>query len=408
MKLPAVETALVLNGASQIVKRLALLRRNRFGGWKWRDSLAGFGLVAGLALVTAGWGFSTARAENTQDKNPQKLAEQTQIAQRLAEQNQPRTAVPFDPKQFDKYVGSYQMGPTLFFEITRKGDHFFSRLTGQQDLEIYPESSAKFFAKVIAVQVSFVTAADGRATELVLHQGGSEQHALKVDASVKQNAEAALALRIKNNTPDPDREPLLRRNIDGLIKGQPDLDDMEPALAAATNEQWPAIQKNFGGSGALKSLEFQKVDPMGMDVYLATFENRKIQFFIGPLTPGHKMQWLFMIPAPDAAVLDRIKNNTPDPDREPFLRRFVDGLIKGQPDLDDMGPALIAATNQQWPVITKDFGGLGALKSLVFQKVNPQGYDVYLATFENRRLEFLIGPLGPDHKMDGLFVRPAS
>jgi beta-lactamase regulating signal transducer with metallopeptidase domain len=398
MRLPAVETTLAMNGASQIVKRLALLRRDRFHSWRWTDSFTGFGLVAGLALVTMGWGFSTARAENTPDK----------IAQRLAEQNQPRTVVPFDPKQFDKYIGFYQMEPTVFFTITRKGDHFFSRLTGQSDVEVYPESPTKFFAKVVAAQLNFVTNAEGNTIELVLHQGGEEQHALKVDESVKKNAEAALAERIKNNTPDPDREPPLRRNIEGLIKGQPDLDDMAPGLIAATNQQWPAIQKDFGGVGALKSLVFKNVGPQGMDVYLATFENRKIEFLIGPLTSDHKMHWLFMRPAPDAAAMERIKNKTPDRDREPPLRRFIDALIKGQPNLDDMGPGLIAATYQQWPMIQKSFQGVGALKSLVFKNVDPQGMDVYIGTFENREIEFLIGPLTSDHKMEGLLLRPAQ
>lgn len=398
LRLPAVETTLALNGKSQIVKRLALLRRDPFSVWKWRDSFAGFGLIAGLALVTAGWGFSIARADNTPD----------QIAQRLAEQNRPRTVVPFDPKQFDRYTGSYQMGPNVFFTVTRKGDHFFCRLTGQQDFEIYPESLTKFFASVVVAQISFVTDTEGNATELVLHQGGREQHALKVDQVVEKLAETVLAERIKNNTPDSDRETLLRRNIDGLIKGKPDLDDMAPDLITATNQQCPAIQKSFGGVGALTSLVFKNVDPRGMDVYLATFEKGKMEFLIGPLTPDHKMNWLFMRPVPDGAAMERIKNNTPDPDREPPLRRFIDALIKGQPNLDDMGPGLIAATDQQWPMIQKNFQKTGALKSLVFKNVDPQGMDVYTATFENGEVEFLIGPLNSEHKMEALLLRPAS
>lgn len=273
MELPAVETTFALSGASQIAKRLALLQRGRVFGWKWRDSLAGFGLVAGLALVTAGWGFSTARAETPGDE----------IAQRFAEQQRPRTVVPFDPKQFDKFVGSYQLAPNVYFKITRQGDHFFTQLTGQQDVEVYPESPTKFFATVVAAQISFATNAEGNTTELVLHQGGMEQHAPKVDESVVKKGEASLAERIKNNTPDPDRGPPLRRFVDALIKGQPNLDDMAPGLVAATNTQWPAIEKGFQGAGALKSLVFKNVNPMGMDVYKGTFENREIEFIIGPV-----------------------------------------------------------------------------------------------------------------------------
>jgi hypothetical protein len=133
---------------------------------------------------------------------------------------------------------------------------------------------------------------------LVLHQDGRDLHALKVDESVKISAESAIAERIKNNTPDPGREPSLRRFIDGLISGQPDLEDMAPSLIAATNKWWPEIQNKFGGMGALKSLAFEMVNSQGADVYLATFENRRIDFLIGPLTSDHKMEVLVMRPTP--------------------------------------------------------------------------------------------------------------
>ena len=64
--LSSVETALTLNGGSQIAQRLNLLRRQGFRAWKWRDSVTGSCLAAGLALVAAGWGFSKASAEPNQ------------------------------------------------------------------------------------------------------------------------------------------------------------------------------------------------------------------------------------------------------------------------------------------------------------------------------------------------------
>ncbi|HWA09470.1 MAG TPA: glyoxalase superfamily protein [Opitutaceae bacterium] len=331
-----------------------------------------------------------------------------QTPQRLAESEQPPTVVPFDPEQFDKYVGFYQVNPSLFFSITREGDRFFTQLTGQPKVEIYRESPTKFLAKFAAAEIIFVTNSEGTTTELILHQNGMERHGLKVDESVVKAGEAALAERIKSNTSDPDREAPLRRNIDGLIKGQPALDDMAPGLIAATNKQWPAIQKDFQRAGALKSLVFEKVDERGWDAYIATFENKEIKFLIGPLNADRKIQGLLMFPAPDASLAERIKNNTPDPDREAPLRRNIDGLIKGQPVLDEMAPGLIAATNKQWPGIQKQFQGSGALKSLVFKKVDDRGRDVYIAAFENGEIEFLIGPLDSNRKIQWLLMRPAS
>jgi hypothetical protein len=53
-----------------------------------------------------------------------------EIAQRLAEQQRPRTVVPFDPTGFDRYVGYYQLEAGLVFTIARDGDHFLSRFSG--------------------------------------------------------------------------------------------------------------------------------------------------------------------------------------------------------------------------------------------------------------------------------------
>src|ERR1700733_1345078 len=69
------------------------------------------------------------------------------IAQRRAEQALPRTAVAFDPQAFDRYVGFYQLTPRMILALTREGDHFFVRPTGQQNVEIFPESATKFFLK---------------------------------------------------------------------------------------------------------------------------------------------------------------------------------------------------------------------------------------------------------------------
>lgn len=46
---------------------------------------------------------------------------------------------------------------------------------------------------------------------------------------------------------------------------------------------------------------------------------------------------------------------------------------------------------------------MGALKSLVFSKVLPNGVDLYIATFEHGQLECTIAPLSPAGKVVGDF-----
>src|SRR5271169_6871662 len=85
------------------------------------------------------------------------------------------------PKVFDGYVGSYQLTPNFILMITREGDHFFEQVTGQPKAEIFAESDHDYFLKIVDAQITFVTDSNGRATELILHQGGLDQHAKRIE-----------------------------------------------------------------------------------------------------------------------------------------------------------------------------------------------------------------------------------
>jgi len=86
-----------------------------------------------------------------------------------------------DPKLFDGYVGRYQLNPDFVLTVTREGDHLFVQATRQQKFEVFPESDRDYFLKVVDAQITFVTDGAGRATELILHQGGRDQHAKRVE-----------------------------------------------------------------------------------------------------------------------------------------------------------------------------------------------------------------------------------
>ena len=90
--------------------------------------------------------------------------------------------VKVDPKLFDGYVGTYEILPVLALTITREGERLFMQVTGQPKAEIFPEGDRDYFLKVVDAQITFVTDAQGHATELILHQGGLEQHAKRAVA----------------------------------------------------------------------------------------------------------------------------------------------------------------------------------------------------------------------------------
>jgi hypothetical protein len=216
-------------------------------------------------------------------------------AERLAEQAAPRTAIPFDPQEFDKFVGCYQFDPNIsqdeWLIITRKEDQLLSRVSGQKSpVEVYPESETKFFALThTPAQISFNLNAQGYAESLVFHVNGLENLAKRVDESAVTAFEDALQKYVADNKPSPEREVLLRRVIAANYAGAPNLEDMAPWLVEITRRVWPTIHQTAARLGKLSSLKFLHVKGNGWDVYNATFENGELTYEVGPLTPDNKL-----------------------------------------------------------------------------------------------------------------------
>ena len=209
-------------------------------------------------------------------------------AKLLEEQTRPQTEVPFDPQDFDKFVGYYQRIPGIpvFFHIYRNADSYYSQITGQMPVQIFPESADEFFATVVAAQLSFDVGPDRQVTGLVLHQNGMLIPWKRVSTTAFKAASARLQQRIKDNVPSSGTEAALRHQIATLERGDPDYSSMGPGLAEATRQQLPQLKELFKEVGALKSLTFSKVLPDGTDMYLATFEHGQLECTISPLLDG--------------------------------------------------------------------------------------------------------------------------
>jgi D-alanyl-D-alanine-carboxypeptidase/D-alanyl-D-alanine-endopeptidase len=181
--------------------------------------------------------------------------------------------VTVDTKDFDKYVGSYELAPNAIMTVTREGDQLITQLTGQGKVPVYPEGVGKFFVKVVDAQLTFDSDAQGNVTQLILHQGGRDMPAKRIDEAQATALAAALAKRVKDQTPAPGAEAAVRRNIEELRAGEPKYELMSPALADLTRKQLPQIKALIAQLGALESITFKEVGPNGMDVFDAKFEH---------------------------------------------------------------------------------------------------------------------------------------
>lgn len=89
------------------------------------------------------------------------------------------TAIQVDPKVFERYTGKYQMGP-MAFTVSVEDGKLFAMPNGQGKAQLFPESETEFFLTVVNAQVTFKTGADGKATEMVLHQNGADMAGKRV------------------------------------------------------------------------------------------------------------------------------------------------------------------------------------------------------------------------------------
>lgn len=220
----------------------------------------------------------------------------TERARLLAEQEQPRTEVPFHPKDFDRFVGYYQLAASAgyFVHVWRSEDHFYSQLTGQPPVEEFPAGPTEFFDTVAPVQWTYVIGPHGEVTEAVLHQDGFLYSWPRVSKATYDADTAALQQRIADNRPSPGTEEALRRQIDAMEgTGHPLYAQMDAQLAAMAHEQWEQLRAEFKTWGAFRSLRFLKVMPAGRDDYLATFTHARVEITIAPLSDGKTGGLLF-------------------------------------------------------------------------------------------------------------------
>ena len=73
-----------------------------------------------------------------------------------------------------RYTGVYEIQPGFDIVITLEGNKLMSQATGQEKIQIFPESQTKFFLKVVDAQIEFVENEKGVFESFILYQDGQE------------------------------------------------------------------------------------------------------------------------------------------------------------------------------------------------------------------------------------------
>jgi hypothetical protein len=178
-----------------------------------------------------------------------------------------------DASILDAYVGA---ADNHVFTITRDGNQLLTRFTGQlRPVSFYPERETEFFAKIIIDRIVFITDEEGQAESLILHQPHRDLSMKRIDAARAQQIEGKRAEMLKSGSPNPGTEAALRRLIDGLISGEPNYDEMNPQVAAATRDQLRDLQSGAIGLDPVNSI--LGVGNQGEDVYVVKQERGEVR-----------------------------------------------------------------------------------------------------------------------------------
>ena len=76
---------------------------------------------------------------------------------------------------------------------------------------------------------------------------------------------------------------------------------------------------------------------------------------------------------------------------EDMLRRYIEGLSRGQPNYDHMTAEVAAQTRRQLPLNQAILSKLGALQAMSFRGVSSSGNDIYMVHFAGGTAEWRIG-----------------
>jgi CubicO group peptidase (beta-lactamase class C family) len=86
-----------------------------------------------------------------------------------------RPETKLDPIVFDEYVGQFELYPDNIITISNERGKLMMQRTGEEKVELFPESATEFFTKTTGVQIAFIRGKPGQVTYMVFYQYGPRQ-----------------------------------------------------------------------------------------------------------------------------------------------------------------------------------------------------------------------------------------
>ena len=130
----------------------------------------------------------------------------------------------------------------------------------------------------------------------ILHQGGHDTVATRIDEAEAKRWGNELGERVRNRMPDPRSEATLREVLEQQQRGSIPFALLSEELAELVREQQPIVSAELESKGELQSLGFRRVREDGVDIYKAQFAKGVLRCGIGFGQDG-RVHTLWMRPA---------------------------------------------------------------------------------------------------------------
>jgi hypothetical protein len=108
----------------------------------------------------------------------------------------------------------------------------------------------------------------------------------------------------------------------------------------------------------------------------------------------------------EAQQLQAASRTTPNPGTEQALKRQIIAFEKGMPDYDGLAEPILSKVRSDSLEVTAIIVKLGPLRSLRFKSAMASGADVFEATFEGGKMEWVVSPLTDDGKISHFAFKP--
>ena len=187
-------------------------------------------------------------------------------------------AISVNPALLDTYVGDYEISDTSMITVRRKGDGLtvspIGQLAAAGTIDAPAISATQFSVPPVDATLDFVNGANHQVSSMLVRvHGVLYVNAPRVDAARAAYIRDALAGRVRNQTPYPDSENVLRRALD------PDNTTGIRPEAQMSDLQRISLKAYFAKLGPVQSYRFNGVTDYGWDSYDVQHQNGAEQVF---------------------------------------------------------------------------------------------------------------------------------